>query len=458
MMRKRTWPEFRLRATTSTHFRAQRKGGLIYIKGSLRRMANLTSGRFRGSSIMQALYRALAIAAVAIFTAGAMSQRAPDSGANETEIRIGNLMPYTGKLAAFGAIGKAESAYFDMINERGGINGRKIRFISYDDSSDASTALDLTHGLVEREKVLFMFGSFGTPQNLTTRFFLNANGIPQLFVASGDEEISNPTVFPWTMGWQPSFRAKGRIYANYIRTVYPERKIVALWQNDQFGRDLFKGLQEGLGDLNRKVVVDIAFEISDASIDTHVSILKQSGAEILVFAGTPANAARVMRIAASLDWHPVFIVDSVSPSIDGALRPAGLDNAIGVISTSFLKDASDPAWRDDPAMKELSSFMDKYYTGGEKDDGAAAFGYAAAETLAHVLKQCGDDLSRENIMRQATSLSNYQGSVILPGITINTSPLDFRPIKQMRLLQFDGRTWQAIGDVVETAFSDDRRN
>jgi branched-chain amino acid transport system substrate-binding protein len=407
---------------------------------------------------MQALYRALVVAAVAVFTAGAMSQHAPDSGAIETEIRIGNLMPYTGDLSAFGAIGKAESAYFDMLNERGGINGRKIRFISYDDNSDPSTALDLTHGLVERDKVLLMFGSFGTPQNLTTRSFLNANGIPQLFVASGDEELINPKAFPWTMGWQPSFRAKGRIYANYIRTVYPESKIVVLWQNDQFGRDIFKGLQEGLGDLARKIIVDIAFEISDASIDTHVSILKQSGAEILVFAGTPANAARVIQIVAGLDWHPVFIVDGVAPSIDGALRPAGLDNAIGVISTSFLKDAGDPAWKDDPAMKDWRSFMNKYYTGAEKDDDDATFGYAAAETLAQVLKQCGDDLSRENIIRQAASLSNYQGSIILPGITINTSAQDFRPIKQMRLLQFDGRTWQSIDDVVETAFSNERRN
>lgn len=402
---------------------------------------------------MNALHRTLFTLLVVLASLGAISQQPREQGVSDTEIRIGNLMPYTGALAAFATIGKAEAAYFNMINDRGGINGRKVRFISYDNNSDPSTALDLTRGLVERDNVLLMFGSFGTPDNLAVRKYLNDKNIPQLFVASGDDEWSNPKAFPWTMGWQPSFRIEGRIYANYIQAFYPGRKIVALWQNDQFGRDLYKGLEEGLGDLNRMVIVDIAYDMSDAYLDTHMSILKGAGADIFVFAGVPANAARVIRIAAELNWHPVFILNDTAASIASALRPAGLENSVGVISTSFLKDVNDPAWKDDPAMKDWSSFMDKYYPKGDKDDGAALYGYAVAETLVQVLKQCGDDLSPENVMRQAATLKDYEASVFLPGITINTGSEDFQPIKHMRLVQFDGHTWQPIGDVFESAFS-----
>jgi branched-chain amino acid transport system substrate-binding protein len=394
---------------------------------------------------------------VALTSLSAISDQPHEQGVTGTEIRIGNLMPYSGALAAFGAIGKAEAAYFDMINERGGINGRRVRFISYDDNSDPSTALDLTRGLVERDDVLLMFGSFGTPGNLAVRKFLDEKQIPQLFVASGDEEWNKPKAFHWAMGWQPSFRSEGRIYANYIQASYPNRKIVALWQNDEFGRDLFRGLEEGLGDFARMIVVDIAYEISDAHLDTHVSILKQSGAEIFVFSGSPSNAARVIRTAADLNWHPAFILNDMAASIATALRPAGLENSAGVVSASFLKDVNDPAWQNDPAIKNWSSFMKRFYPDGDKDDSAALYGYAAAETLAQVLRQCGSDLSRENVMRQAAALNEYQGSLLLPGITITTGPGDFRPIKQMRLVQFDGRTWQPIGDVVETAFSGAKR-
>jgi branched-chain amino acid transport system substrate-binding protein len=391
---------------------------------------------------------------VAVTSLSAISLQTREPGVIDNEIRIGNVMPYTGALSAFGAIGRAEAAYFEMINERGGINGRKVRFISYDDNSDSSTALDLTRGLVERDNVLLLFGSFGTHGNLAVRKFLNEQQIPQLFVASGDEAWNNPTLFPWTMGWQPSFRAEGRMYANYIQAFYPGRKIVVLWENDQFGRDLFKGLEEGLGELSRTIIVDVAYEISDAYLDTHVSILKRSGAEIFVFAGVPTNAARVIRMAADLNWHPVFILNDMAASIGSALKPAGLENAQGVVSASFLKDVSDPAWKDDPLVREWILFMDKYYPRGDKDDSAALFGYAAAETLTQVLKQCGDDLSRENVMRQAAALKNYQPSFLLPGVAVSTGPLDFQPIKGTRLVQFDGRTWQPIGDVVESAFSD----
>jgi branched-chain amino acid transport system substrate-binding protein len=258
------------------------------------------------------------------------------------------------------------------------------------------------------------------------------------------------------MGWQPSFRAEGRIYANFIQAFYPGKKIVVLWQNDQFGRDLYKGLEEGLGDVARMIIVDIAYDIGDEHLDTHVSILKRSGADVLLFAGVPANAARTIRLAADLNWHPVFILNDMAASIATALRPAGLENAVGVVSATFLKDVNDPAWQDDPATRDWLSSMDEFYRSGDgdKDDSAALFGYAAAATLAQVLIQCGDDLSRENVMRQAAALEEYQVPVLLPGIRISTGRWDFRPIKQLRLVQFDGRTWQPIGDVVETAFSD----
>ena len=375
-----------------------------------------------------------------------------NAGASDPEILVGNVMPYTGPLAAFGTIGKAEAAYFNVINESGGINGHKVRFISYDDRSDPLTALEQTRKLVETDNVLLMFGSFGTPGNFAVRQYLNDNHIPQLFVASGDKEWNRPQAFPWTMGWQPPFREEGQIYANYIGAYFPERTIAVLWQNDQFGRDLYLGLEERLGGGARRIVADLTFDISDKSIEGQIDALQASGAGILVFDGAPAIAALAIRRAAEIGWHPVFLLDNASASIANALEPAGLQNAVGVVSTAFLKDAGDPTWRDDPGMKEWLSFMDKYDPEGDKDDSNAVFGYAAAQTLVQVLRQCGDDFSRTNVMRQAASLVNFHSSVLLPGIGINTSATDFRPIKQMRLVQFDGRAWVPIGQVLDTAF------
>src|SRR3954447_19718971 len=298
---------------------------------------------------MQSWVRTPIAIVVALTSLGAVSERVREPGVTDTEIRIGNVMPRSGSLKAFGAIGIAEAAYFDMINERGGINGRKVRFISYDDKSDPSTALELTRDLLEKENVLLMFGSFGTPGNFAVRTYLNESQIPQLFVASGDDHLSDPSLFPWTMGWQPSLREEGRIYANYIQAFYSGKKIVGLWQNDYFGREIFRGLEDGLGDVARMIRVDIAYDLADEHLDTHVSILKRSGAEILVFAGVPSNAAKVIRLAAQLDWHPVFILNQMASSISTALKPAGLENAAGVITAAYLKDASDPAWKDDQA-------------------------------------------------------------------------------------------------------------
>ena len=402
--------------------------------------------------IMKNLVVVSAIAAWAGLSCPATAQQAPAVSAIDSEILIGNVTPYTGDLAAFGSIGKTEAAYFDMINERGGINGRKVRFLSYDDGSDPEMAAAQLHKLADDDKVLFMFGSFGLQGNLAIRTYLNDQKIPQLFIASGNEEWGNPKSFPWTMGWQPAFRAEGRVYANYVQAFYPERKIAVLWQNDEFGRDLFRGLQEGLGDWARMIVADTTFDLSDKSMESQIDLLRSSGAEILIFDGAPAVAALALRRMADIDWHPVFLLDNASASIANALRPAGLQNSIGVVSTAFLKDPSDPAWKDDPAMKDWSAFMDKYYPDGDRADSNTVFGYAIAETLSQVLKQCGDDLSRENIMRQAASLKNYQNPVALPGVVINTGPNDFRPIEQMRLVQFDGNTWQPIGEVIESAF------
>lgn len=405
-------------------------------------------------SSMRVTGRLLFASIVAFASLGAMSEQRADQPTSNNEIRIGNIVPYSGPLSEFGAIGTAEAAYFDMVNDRGGINGRKIRFITRDDNSDPTAALELTRNLVEKDDVLLMFGSFGTPGNLATRWYLNQKKIPQLFVASGDEELSQAKAFPWTMGWQPPFRSEGRIYANYLQAYYPRKKIVVLWQNDQFGRMLYKGIQEGLGDLNRNVLVDVAFDLTDEHLEGHVSILKRAGADIFVFLGVPSTASRVIQLAASLNWHPVIIVNDASASIANAMAPAGLENSSGVISAAFLKDPSDPAWKDDPAMKAWFAFMDKYHQVESTNNSAALYGYAAAEALTKVLRQCGDDFSRENIMRQAASLKNFQPSVALPNIRMNTSPDSYLPIKQMRLVQFDGRSWQPFGAVIETAFTE----
>lgn len=405
---------------------------------------------------MRTLLRVLIATALASICLGAISERVREpQGVTDTEIRIGNLMPYSGSLKVFGEIGKAEAAYFDTINDRGGVNGRKVRFISYDDKSSPATAMELTRNLVEKDNVLLMFGSFGTPGNFAVRKYLNESQIPQLFVASGDDHLFDPSLFPWTMGWQPSLREEGRIYANYIQASYPGKTIVALWQNDQVGREVIRGLQEGLGDVARMIRVDIAYDIADEHLDTHVSILKQSGAEIFVFAGVPANAAKVIQVATRLNWHPVFILSHMASSIATALMPAGLENASGVVTATFLKDADDPTWKEQLAATNWQAFFDKYSRAGGTNDEAAVFGYAAAETLVQVLRKCGNDLSRENVMKQAAALKDYQGSVLLPGIKISTGRWNFRPIKHMRLVQFDGRAWQPIGDVLETAFSNE---
>jgi branched-chain amino acid transport system substrate-binding protein len=377
-----------------------------------------------------------------------------DDNAASDEIRVGSVMPYTGPLAAFSSIGRAEAAYFAMVNDHGGINGRKLRLISYDDSSDPLAAKEQTQKLVEGDQVRLIFGSFGTASNFAVRPYLNEHRIPHLFVASGDEAWNAPETFPWTMGWQPQSRGEGRIYANYLKASYPERKIAVLWQNDQFGRDMLRGLQESLGDDARMIVSDTSFDISDKTIDVQIDLLQSSGAAVLLFDGSPAIAALALRHMADIGWHPVFILDNASASIANALRPAGLQNSIGVISAAFLKDPGDAGHQDDVDVKEWVAFMDRYYPDGDKSDSNAVFGYAAAATLVEVLRRCGDDLSRESIMQHAEGLKDFSVPLALDGITANTGPRDFRPIKQLRLVQFDGQSWTTIGDVIDSAFQD----
>jgi branched-chain amino acid transport system substrate-binding protein len=395
------------------------------------------------------------VASLSCLSDPAMADPTLGGNAPDNEIRIGTIMPYTGPLAAFSSIGRAEAAYFDMVNEHGGINGRKVRLIGYDDSSDPAAAIEHAHKLVETDQVLLIFGAFGTPSNLAVRPYLNEKQVPHLFVASGDDAWNSPEAFPWTMGWQPQSRREGRIYANYIKAYYPDRKIAVLWQNDQFGRDMLLGLEESLGDdAARMIVSDTTFDISDKTINAQIDILHASGAEILVFDGSPAVAALALRQMAEIGWQPVFLLDNASASIANALRPAGLENSIGVITTEFLKDPGDPAWKDDDEMKQWAAFMDKYYPEGDKSDINAVFGYAAAATLVEVLTRCGDDLSRENIMQHAEGLDAFPVPLALKGITASTGPNDFRPIKQLRLVQFDGQSWQGIGDVIDSAFQE----
>ena len=392
---------------------------------------------------------------IAIASLGAMSQQHAEQPARDNEIRIGNVMPYSGPLSEFGAIGQAEAAYFDMVNARGGINGRKIRFITRDDNSDPATALELTRNLVEKDDVHLMFGSFGTPGNIATRWYLNEKKNPaavRRLRRRGAEPGQGVSLDHGLAAVVPVGGAHLRQLSS--RPIIPRRRSWCSGRTTSSDACFYRGIQEGLGDLNRLVLVDIAFDIADEHLEGHVSILKRAGADIFVFLGVPSTASKVIKLAASLKWRPVIIVNDASASIANAMAPAGLENSSGVISAAFLKDPSDPAWKNDPAMKDWFAFMDKYHHVESTNNSAAVYGYGAAEALTQVLKQCGDDLSRENIMRQAASLRDQQPSVALPNIRMSTSPNSYLPIKQMRLVQFDGRSWQPFGDVIETAFTE----
>jgi ABC-type branched-subunit amino acid transport system substrate-binding protein len=393
------------------------------------------------------LLRVVAIAAVAGLAA-VHAEPKYDPGASGTEVRIGNIMPYSGPASSYAVIGKTEAAYFDKINAEGGINGRQIRFISYDDAYSPPKAIEQARKLVEDDEVLLIFQPLGTPSNSAIQKYMNAKKVPQLFVASGATKWGAPKNFPWTMGWQPNYQSEGRIYAKYILEHFPDARIAVFWQNDDAGKDQVKGLRDGLGDHANMIIADKSYEVSDPSIDSQIVSLRDSGADTFFSWAAPKGSAQAIRKVGELGWKPRFFLANVSASVAGVLRPAGLQYAKDIISSHYLKDPTDPSWKDDPGIKAWRTFMDKYYPSGDQIDLNAVYGYAAAQTLVQVLKQCGDDLTRDNVMRQAASLKNFSSDVMLPGIKVNTSPDDFFPIEQMQLMQFDGQAWHLFGEVL----------
>jgi len=391
----------------------------------------------------------VAFAMLAASSSGALAQKKYDTGATDTEIKIGNIMPYSGPASAYGAIGKTEAAYFKMINDAGGINGRKINFISYDDGYSPPKTVEQARKLVESDEVLMIFNSLGTPPNSAIHKYMNAKKVPQLFVATGATKWNDPKDFPWTMGWQPNYQSEARIYAKYILKNKPDAKIAVLYQNDDYGKDYLKGLKDGLGAKAASMIVaEESYETTEPTIDNHIVKLKATGADVFFNVTTPKFAAQAIKKVAEIEWKPLHFLNNVSASVGSVLKPAGFDNAQGVISAAYLKDASDPQWDNDPGMKDFLAFLAKSYPEGDKLDQSTIVGYSASQTLVQVLKQCGDDLTRENIMKQAANLKDFRVEMLLPGIKINTSPTDFAPISSLQLMKFSGQKWELFGDVV----------
>jgi branched-chain amino acid transport system substrate-binding protein len=380
----------------------------------------------------------------------AVGQKKYDQGANDTEIKVGNIMPYSGPLSAYALIGRTEAAFFRMINEQGGVNGRKINFITYDDAFSPPKTVEQARKLVESDEVLLIYQSLGTPTNNAIQKYLDTKKVPQLFVATGATKFGDPKNFPWTMGWQPTYQTEGRIYAKYILQNLPQGKIGVLYQNDDSGRDYLKGLRDGLGAeaAKRMIIAEIPYDPTEPTVDSQVVALKTSGADIFFDEASPKFAAQAIRKAAEIGWKPTLFLASISNSVGSVLKPAGLENSKGILSSNYIKDPTDPTWRDDPAIKEWSAFMDKYFPEGDKTSTFSVYGYATAQTLVQVLRQCGDDLTRENIMRQAASLKNFELGLLLPGIKINTSSTDYFPIEQMQMSRFNGQHGELFGSAI----------
>jgi branched-chain amino acid transport system substrate-binding protein len=380
----------------------------------------------------------------------AAAEKKYDPGASDTEIKIGNIMPYSGPLSAYALIGRTEAAFFKKINDEGGINGRKINFISYDDAFSPPKTVEQARKLVESDEVLLIFQSIGTPTNNAIQKYLDLKKVPQLFVATGATKFGDPKNFPWTMGWQPTYQTEGHIYAKYILENLPQGKIGILYQNDDSGRDYIKGLKDGLGAdaAKRMIVAEIPYDPAEPTVDSQVVTLKTSGADIFFDEASPKFAAQAIRKAAEIGWKPTLFLASISNSVGSVLKPAGLENAKGLLSTNYIKDPTDPTWKDDPAIKEWAAFMDKYFPDGDKTSTFSVYGYATAQTMVQVLKQCGDQLTRENVMKQAANLRDFKLGLLLPGITINTSPTDYFPIEQMQMSRFNGEHGELFGSPI----------
>jgi branched-chain amino acid transport system substrate-binding protein len=397
---------------------------------------------------------AFAGAATLCASLAAFAQKNYDTGASDTEIKIGNIMPYSGAASGYAVIGKTEQAYFDKINAEGGINGRKIKFLSYDDNYMPSKAIEQARKLVEGDEVLLIFNPLGTPSNSAIEKYMNNKKVPQLFVATGASKWNDPKEFPWTMGWQPSYQVEAHIYAKYLLKEKPDAKIGVLYQNDDFGKDYLKGLKDGLGDKAATMVVaEEGYETTEPSIDGHVVKLKSSGADVFLSVTTPKFAAQAIKKLAEIDWHPLHIVSNVSASVGGVLKPAGYENSQGILSAAYAKDGADPQWDNDPGMKNFYAFLQKYYPDGDRRNASVVYGYGAAQTMVKVLQMCGDELTRENVMKQAASLKEFAPDTLLPGVTINTSPTDYAPIKQLQMMRFKGEKWEMFGDIISAGTS-----
>jgi branched-chain amino acid transport system substrate-binding protein len=399
------------------------------------------------------LTKRLLLASIAGFAVAAatpaLAQKKYSPGASDTEIKIGNTNPYSGPASAYGLIGKTIEAYFKKVNAEGGINGRKITFISYDDAYSPPKTVEQARKLVESDEVLLLFQTLGTPSNTAIHKYMNSKKVPQLFVATGATKWGDPKNFPWTMGWQPNYQSEGRIYAEYILKNHPNGKIGILFQNDDYGKDYVKGLKDGLGDKAKIMIVsELPYETSDPTVDSQIINLKASGADVFFNVTTPKFAAQAIKKAHEIGWQPVHLLNNVSNSVGSVLKPAGLEASKGILSTGYLKDPTDPTWDNDPGKKEWLAFMDKYFPDGDKTSSFTAYGYSVAQTLAMVLKQCGDDLTRENVMKQAANLKNVQLPMALPGVLLNTSEKDFFPFEQMQMQKFNGERWELFGPIM----------
>jgi len=373
-------------------------------------------------------------------------------GVSDTEIKIGNTVPYSGPASAYGAIGKADAAYFAMINDQGGINGRKINFISRDDGYSPPKTVEVVRQLVEEEHVLLLFNTLGTPPNTAIQGYLNENKVPHVFIASGADKWNDPKNHPWTMGWIPSYRIEARIYARHILEKLPNAKIAVLYQNDDFGKDYLIGLREGLGDKADKLIIATqTYETTDPTVDSQIVSLQGSGADVLLTAAIPKFAAQAIRKVYDIGWKPTHFLTSVSSSVGSVMRPAGPEKGVGIISAAYLKEPTDPQWQNTPEYKEWLAWMKKYNTSGNVADANNVAGYSYTQTMVAVLKACGDNLTRENVMKQAANIHNLTLPMLLPGITVSTSPTDFAPVKQMQMAKFDGTTWQLFGEVISGA-------
>ena len=364
-------------------------------------------------------------------------------------------MPYSGPASAFATIGKVQAAYFRKINEEGGINGRKVNFISYDDAYSPPKAIEQARKLVESDEVLLIFQPLGTQSNSAIQKYMNSNRVPQLFVGSGATRFGDPKHFPWTMGWQPTYQSEGRVYAKYILEKYPDSKVALLWQNDDAGKDQVKGIRDGMGDkASTMIVAHASYEVSDPTVDSQIVALRNSGADILISLAAPKATAQAIKKVAEIGWQPVHFISSPSTSVAAVLRAAGLENSSGLISTAYLKDPTDPAWKDDTGTRPWVAFTDRYFPDGDKLNSANVYGYATAQTMVQILKQCGDDLTRENVMKQAANIKAFAVDMLIPGIKMNTGPSDFYPIEQMQLMRFDGQAWHLFGEVLDGVVRD----